>query len=101
MKITGRVEVDAVTDVRCDICSSSTRSESGNLEYGMLQANWGYGAQHDGQRYEVHLCEACFFATITYLRQERRTATMFEDNPQPLNDDFGLVAKDDYFRDGP
>lgn len=101
MKITGRVEVDAVTDVRCDVCICSTRLESGNMEYGMLRANWGYGALHDGQRYEVHLCEACFFATIAYLKQERRTASMFEDNPQPPNDDFGLVARDDYFRDGP
>ena len=99
MKITGRVEVEAVTDVRCDVCGCSTRLESGNLEYGMLQAHWGYGALHDGKRYEVHLCEACFFATIAYLQQERRTANMFEDVPQPPDEAFGLVAKDDFFRD--
>lgn len=52
MKITGRVEVDAVTDVRCDVCGCSTRLGSGNLEYGILNAHWGYGAMHDGERYE-------------------------------------------------
>ena len=101
MKITGRVEVEAVTDVRCDVCGCSTRLEGGNLEYGMLQARWGYGALHDGERYEVHLCEACFFGTIAYLQQERRTARMFEDMQQPPDEDFGLVEKDDFFRDGP
>lgn len=42
MKITGRVEVEAVTDLRCDVCNCSTSLESGNLEYGMLHAHWGY-----------------------------------------------------------
>ncbi|NVZ75188.1 hypothetical protein HX859_09855 [Pseudomonas gingeri] len=100
MKITGRVEVEAVTDVRCDVCDRSTRLGSGNLEYGTLHAHWGYGALHDGERYEVHLCEACFFATLAYLKQERRTANMFEDDPQRPDGDFGLAAKDDFFRDG-
>lgn len=99
MKITGPVETEAVIDVRCDVCDTSTRLENGNLQYGMLQAHWGFGAYHDGQRYEVHLCESCFFATIAYLKQERRTVNLFEDNQQQLEGNFGLAAKDDYFRD--
>lgn len=63
------------------------------------QACWGYGVLHDGKRYEAHLCEP--FATIAYLQQERRMANLFEDMPQPPDEDFGLVAKDDFFRDGP
>lgn len=100
MKITGPVETEAVIDVRCDVCDSSTRLASGNLQYGMLQAHWGYGALHDGERYEVHLCESCFFATIAYLKQERRTANMFEKSSQQPEEDFGLAAKNDFFRDG-
>ncbi|MNE91534.1 hypothetical protein D3C80_1891610 [compost metagenome] len=100
MKIMGRVEVEAVTDVRCDVCECSTRTGSGNLEYGTLDAHWGYGALHDGKRYEVHLCETCFFATLAYLKQERRTAHMFEDDPRRTDGDFGLVGEDDFFRDG-
>lgn len=34
----------------------STRIEGYGLQYGTLRANWGYGAAHDGERYEVHLC---------------------------------------------
>jgi uncharacterized protein (DUF2225 family) len=100
MKITGRVEAEAVTDVRCDVCDCSTRQESGNLEYGKLHAHWGYGALHDGELYEVHLCETCFFATLAYLKQERRTTNLFEDDTQRPDSNFGLAAKDDFFRDG-
>ncbi|WP_420232757.1 hypothetical protein ACN079_28125 [Pseudomonas sp. ABY48] len=73
MKITGRVEVDTVTDVRCDVCLCSTGLDMGGYQFGTLQANWGYGTVHDGERYEVHLCEACFFRTLAYLKQERRS----------------------------
>ena len=100
MKITGPVEIEAVIDVRCDVCDASTRLASGNLQYGILQAHWGYGALHDGERYEVHLCEGCFFATIAYLKQERRITNIFEEARQQSGEDFGLVAKEDFFRDG-
>lgn len=100
MKITSRVETEAVVEISCDVCGSSTRLESDNLQYGTLQAHWGFGALHDGERYEVHLCESCFFMTIAYLKQERRIATMFESDPQQPMDDFGLASRDDFFRDG-
>jgi hypothetical protein len=99
MKITGKVEIETVIDVLCDACSSSTRSESGGLQYASLQAHWGYGTRHDGERYELHLCEDCFFKTIAYLKQERRTENLFSDKPADAADDFGLVARDDFFGD--
>jgi hypothetical protein len=99
MKITGRVEVEVVTDVRCDVCYCSSHLGIGNMEYGSLHAHWGYGAVHDGERYEVHLCESCFFATLVYLKQERRTAQILETDPRWLGEDFGLAAKDDFFSD--
>ncbi|BAN52430.1 MULTISPECIES: hypothetical protein [Pseudomonas] len=100
MKITTQIATEVVTDIRCDVCDASTRLESENLQYGTLQAQWSYGALHDGERYEVHLCEMCFFATIAYLKQERRTANMFEEDPRQLQKDFGLAARDDFFLDG-
>ncbi|WP_100634205.1 hypothetical protein [Pseudomonas qingdaonensis] len=99
MKITGRVETEAVVNVSCDVCGSSTRLETGSLQYGVLHAHWGFGALHDGERYEVHLCESCFFQTIAYLKQERRTANIFEGDPQQPGDEFGLTFRDDFFRD--
>ncbi|TFF51883.1 hypothetical protein C5609_11765 [Pseudomonas putida] len=95
MKILERVESEAVTDVRCDVCSESTRLATGSLQYGRLEAQWGYGTAHDGERYEVHLCEHCFFTTLAYLRQERRTIHFFEDDARPSEDELGLVSRHD------
>ena len=99
MKITGRVEIEGVPDVLCDVCRSSARLKSGGHQFGTLQAHWGYGSAHDGQRYELHLCEECFFRTLACLKQERRTQNLFAQDSQDLNEDFGLIARDDYFGD--
>lgn len=100
MKILERVEQHAVTDVRCDICDASTRLANGNLQYGTLEAQWGYGTAHDGERYEVHLCERCFFTTLAFLKQERRTAHLFDSAPNSSEADLGLVSRNDWFHDG-
>lgn len=94
MKITGRVEVETVIDVVCDVCCCSTRLDTGG-QFGTLQARWGCGNAHDGERYEVHLCEDCFFQTLAYLKQERRTQHLFSEGGQDLTNNLGLVAKDD------
>lgn len=100
MKITGRVETEVVTDVKCDICTRSTRADAGGLQFATLKAKWGFGTKHDGERYEFHLCEGCFFGTIAYFRQERRVENLFDDTDQvSVTDDFGLVTRDDFFGD--
>jgi hypothetical protein len=97
MKIIGKVEIEATKDVVCDVCLQSTKSEWGNYLYGTLQAHWGFGAKNDGQRYELHLCESCFFGVVANLKQERRVQHLFSDDGGDNVDDFGLIAKDDYF----
>ncbi|MYL24307.1 hypothetical protein GLV89_11020 [Halomonas alkaliantarctica] len=103
MKVTEKVEVDAVTDVVCDVCLTSTRVTGGGLEFATVQAHWGYGTQHDGERYELHLCESCFFSTLGYFKQERRVQNLFSEDGCPgdlsASDELGLVAKDDFFHD--
>lgn len=99
MKIHGRVEVETVTDVLCDVCASSALLENGGLQYGCLEARWGYGARHDGERYEVHLCEDCFFKTIAYLQQERRIENFLDDQASNHNGRLGLITKSDFFGD--
>ncbi|KFE55404.1 hypothetical protein IV01_12320 [Pseudomonas syringae] len=100
MKITGRVETEVVTDVKCDICTRSTRVDAGGLQFATLKAKWGFGTKHDGERYEFHLCEGCFFGTIAYFKQERRVENLFDETDQvSVNDDFGLVTRDDFFGD--
>ncbi|GGJ86500.1 hypothetical protein [Pseudomonas matsuisoli] len=99
MKIKSRIEMETVTDVLCDVCRQSTKVKEGALQFASLLAHWGYGAKHDGERYEFHLCESCFFQAIAYLKQERRTACLFDEDQERVDDRFGLVATDDFFGD--
>lgn len=103
MKIIGKVEIVSVMDVVCDVCQLSTRLTGGGLQFATLQAHWGGGTKHEGERYELHLCESCFFQAMAQLKQERRTQTLFSDDGRAdraiVGDDFGLIAKDDVFND--
>jgi hypothetical protein len=74
------------TDVLCDVCMESTQRN-----YAVLSAHWGSGSKHDGEQYELHLCEACFFATLATLKREHRVKQMFnEDFNEAALEKFGL-----------
>lgn len=92
MKITSKRLVDVVTDVQCDVCGEST-SDNGRYgpQFGVLQASWGYGSAHDGESYQVHLCEGCFFTALATLKEQhsRNKASSGESCEPGLA--FGLV----------
>jgi len=90
---------ETVADITCDVCCQSTRVEGHGFQFGTLQAHWGYGSKHDGERYEVHLCEACFFRALSGLRRERMVNTMFDENPDSADDEFGLVQRSEFWKD--
>jgi len=92
MKILGVKDVEVVSEVMCDICCRSTQTEGGGLQYGELRAAWGYGSSHDGERYEVHLCECCFFEVLANLKHERQRETRFDESDENrCPESFGLV----------
>lgn len=86
--------------VRCDVCDRCTRTPGYGNQFGVLHARWGYGAQHDGDRYQVRLCESCFFLALAHLRQERRVQHLFDGGSVHDDQDFGLVGRNDYWGDG-
>lgn len=86
-------------DIHCEVCGEPTRVPGYGQQYGTLEAHWGYGSNHDGDYYRVRLCEPCFFATLAYLRQERRINRLFDDDTPVHNPSFGRVARDDWFRE--
>lgn len=94
MKVTSKQLVYVVTDVLCDVCGEST-SQNGqhSPQFGMLQAEWGYGSPHDGESYQVHLCEGCFFSTLAYLKEQRRVDQIFSDKSVEKEQKFGLIEK--------
>jgi hypothetical protein len=91
MEIKSQALVDVVEDVLCDVCCSSTRIPGYGLQYGKLEAHWGYGTQHDGEHYRVHLCELCFFRVLSGLRRERMVNGMFDDDQPCSESSFGLM----------
>ncbi|HEJ5741341.1 TPA: hypothetical protein SL763_001279 [Pseudomonas aeruginosa] len=98
MKITAMEQTESVTDVLCDVCGGSTCVEGDGLQFGTLRASWGYGSAHDGESYQIHLCEPCFFRTISGLRRERMVNFMFSNEDQDLSN-FGRVAREVFFND--
>ena len=102
MKVTEEKMVTVTMDVLCDVCSSSTTPPGGSAQYGTLTAHWGYGSKHDGERYEVHLCEQCFFSTLSALRRQRMVEHMFDETSGIAGEpdaEFGQVEQGNYFKD--
>jgi hypothetical protein len=99
VKVTAAEQIESVSDVLCDVCGATTRIEGHGLQFGALRASWGFGSVHDGERYEVHLCEPCFFMALAGLKRDRMVNTMFSASDEDLSN-FGLVARDDFFNDG-
>lgn len=79
-------QVEVVADVLCHVCNQSMK-----LEFGTLSAHWGNGSKHDGKRYELQLCEKCFFYSFLTLKKVRADEFMFDENFDPSTlDGFGL-----------
>ena len=92
MKIMTKQEVDVVSDIRCDVCDASCSPVDGyGPQVGTLSARWGYGSTHDGEAYEVHLCESCFFQALASLQEQRRGQLMFSEQGYEPNPDFGRI----------
>ncbi|ENV35633.1 hypothetical protein [Acinetobacter gerneri] len=71
MEIKQLKQVDVVKDVLCNVCNQSTK-----LEFGNLSAHWGYGSKHSGEKYELQLCEKCFFYALATWRIQAASATV-------------------------
>lgn len=92
MKIMTKKTIDVVGDVQCDVCNEScTPVEGYDPLFGLMRAQWGYGSHHDGETYEVHLCESCFFQALASLEEQRRGHLMFSEQGYEYNPDFGLI----------
>ncbi|TCM59174.1 hypothetical protein EC844_1493 [Acinetobacter calcoaceticus] len=74
----------------CDVCDRKIQNNSGRLN-----ASWGIGSQHDGEQYDVQLCETCFFSALVHLRNEKKIYHIFDEHFDfsKLNN-FGLTLKD-------
>ena len=91
MKVMMHQTVEVISHVLCDVCGRNT-SDGKTSQYGTLKADWGYGSAHDGDSYEVHLCEACFFSALAALKEQRRAHTLFSEDNLDNTIEFGRVV---------
>lgn len=64
------VPKEVVVDVICDRCKRSTIyvRECGP-DYATLDAHWGFGSPRDGDKVELHLCDACCRVVEQFIRE--------------------------------
>ena len=93
MEIKEQASVEILKDVLCDVCKCSTLIPGSGLQYGRLEAQWGYGSKHDGEHYQVRLCEPCFFKALGELRRECMINTMFDDDDPLAYERLGLGSE--------
>jgi hypothetical protein len=73
MKIFKEQRRRVVDDVSCDICGKSTTNNTNvGPDYATLESCWGYGSKHDGSKYDIELCENCFFEVLDFIKQKRK-----------------------------
>ena len=60
------------TVMYCDVCGECCTDETYGTESATLSAQWGYSSNKDGDTYNVDLCESCFDATISFLKQRKK-----------------------------
>lgn len=53
--------------VVCDICGKVCTNDYYLPESATLEAHWGYASKHDGLRFNIDLCESCFFDTTQWM----------------------------------
>jgi hypothetical protein len=65
--------IKVVHDVHCDVCGKSTTNfVDVGPDYATLESCWGYGSKHDGSKYNIELCENCFFEILNFIKDKRR-----------------------------
>lgn len=81
MKTYKNKTIKVIDQVICDVCGKVCTDDRYQSEYGTLEAIWGYHSRNDGTKYEIQLCENCFYDTISWMKNKRN-----EYVPIPQND---------------
>ena len=72
MKTYKKKTVTVLDQTICDVCGKTCTDDFyNNHENATLEALWGYSSRSDGTKFEIHLCENCFYVTLGFLRDQR------------------------------
>ena len=73
MKTFKKKTIKVVDEVHCDVCGKRTTNDPNvGPDYGTLESCWGYGSANDGTKYNIELCETCFFEVLDFIKDKRR-----------------------------
>lgn len=76
----------------CDCCGKQCTDDFYNdHENATLEAVWGYNSRSDGKKFELELCEDCFYETIRFLKEKR-----FSHFQADFNEEWGLGKNDPF-----
>jgi len=53
--------------VLCNMCGEEIKAHievPGQFEFAILRASWGYGSQHDTQKFQLEICEDCIYRRL-------------------------------------
>lgn len=85
------IQVEYISGLYCDMCGAdcSTFKDVIPENCATLQADWGYVSKSDGTRFEIHLCEECFYNVLEHIRNERRKVLGCFDYPHENDPLYG------------
>jgi len=68
------VHIKSVEAIQCDQCGKDCEGAEDmfGINHATLDAVWGYGSKSDGSKFEIHLCESCFYNVVEHIRDERK-----------------------------
>ena len=59
-------EHEKLTDVFCDICGKSCKTEM-DYEFAVLAADWGFDSKKDGEHHHCDICEDCYNEVVDFI----------------------------------
>ena len=76
----------------CDCCGKQCTDDYYNEhENATLEAVWWYNSGSDGKKFEIELCEDCFYQTVDFLKKKRFTHFEAE-----FNSEWGIGDTDPF-----
>lgn len=79
-------------NISCTICNCSNEIIGDSTsQKGLLYASWGNRSKHEGETYMLYLCESCFFSTISYCKELRRSISINAGEELEESFEFGRV----------
>lgn len=87
MKTYKRAFIKREDKVYCDVCGGLCTQDNFGSEYASLEASWGYASRSDGTKYNIQICETCFYDVITWMKERRLGKSVETPSPDPFEGD--------------